>query len=187
MKASSEPITRLLDQWRAGQAEAREQVLKLVYQRLRELAGREIARRAGSSPLAPTDLIHEAYLKLDGAPSGWESRQHFFAAAAQVMRRVLIDELRAKHAAKRGGGALTLTLNAARDAADSPLDLGRLEDVLEQLHRLDARKCRLAEMHYFAGMDYEAIADVERMSRATVARDLKFARAWLRSELESDL
>ncbi len=178
-------ITRLLANWGTGDSRAEQSLMTLVYDRLHQIAARELYGKRGAETLQPTGLINEAYVKLIGSQGNFENRAHFFAAAAQTMRRVLIDYYRAQGAAKRGGPWTALTLEEPLQPGAAAIDLSVLERALKKLDRLDKRKCRLAEMHYFAGMSYDEITFVEQLSRATVARELKFAKAWLISEIDA--
>ena len=179
----SNDITVLLQQWRAGDSQAFDQLMEKVYDQLHQLA-RSAARRDGQAlRFETTGLISDAYLKLMDSKVDWQDRAHFFAIASQVMRRVLIDRYRASKAAKRGGEMLPVTLHTHQLSGESGLPLDKLDELLNELQSFDERKCRMLEMHYFAGLSYDDIARVENLSRATVARELKFAKAWLKSEL----
>ncbi|MGD8376112.1 MAG: sigma-70 family RNA polymerase sigma factor [Acidobacteriota bacterium] len=174
-------ITRLLDRWRQGDEKAFDELLPLVYEELRRVAGRQ---RRGGETLRPTALVHEAYMRLKGHAGQFENRIHFFAAAATTMRRLLVDHARARGRLKRGGGAVQVELDegliAGRDATAEVL---ALDEALEKLAALDPRKARIVELRFFAGLNYDEIAAAVGSSPATVGRDLRFARAWLKSEL----
>lgn len=174
-------ITHLLDRWRQGDDQAFDELLPLVYAELRQLAGRH---RGGGETLRPTALVHEAYMRLKGHAGQFENRIHFFAAAATTMRRLLVDHARAKGRLKRGGGTFQVELNEALiPGRDPAAELLALDGALERLSTLDPRKARILELRYFGGLDYEEIALAVKSSPATVGRDLRFARAWLKSEL----
>jgi RNA polymerase sigma factor (TIGR02999 family) len=134
--------------------------------------------------LQPTLLVHEAYLRLADAEVKWQNRTHFLSVAARVMRRILVERARAVRAAKRGGGALrvTLTSHVPAPSAD-PVDVLRLDDALTRLERMDARQSQVVELCYFGGLTYPEIGALLEISEATVDRDLRHARAWLRREL----
>ncbi|MBS0557847.1 MAG: sigma-70 family RNA polymerase sigma factor [Proteobacteria bacterium] len=176
----NEPVTNLLSAMHAGDPQAAERLFPIVYAQLRQLAQRQLANEFGQVTLAPTDLVHEAYLKLYGgdAPQALD-RRHFFAVAARAMRQVLVDRARRRDAQKRDGGErITLTADLAADAR-SPLDLLALDQALTRLAEVDARKARAIELRVFAGIDFEQIADTLGVSRATLARDYRGAQAWL--------
>lgn len=181
MMDEARTITRLLDRWRRGDSEAFEELLPLVYEELRRVAARQ---RRGGETLRPTALVHEAYMRLRAHAGHYENRVHFFAAAATTMRRLLVDRARAAGRLKRGGGAVQVALDeeliAARDASSEVLALDR---ALERLASLDPRKARIVELRFFGGLSYDEIAELVESSPATVGRDLRFARAWLKSEL----
>ena len=174
-------ITGLLDRWRQGDGKAFDELLPLVYEELRQVAARQ---RGGDETLRPTALVHEAYLRLKGHAGQFEDRIHFFAAAATTMRRLLVDHARQKGRLKRGGGAFQVELKEELIAGKSAAtEILALDDALEKLATLDPRKARIVELRYFGGLDYEEIAAVLKSSPATVGRDLRFARAWLKSEM----
>ena len=183
-------VTELLRAWNAGDAQASEALAPLVYAELRRQAALALRREGSGHTLQTTALVHEAWLRLDGQHDArWESRNQFFAVAAQMMRRVLVDHARARAAAKRGGAAARVTLEAAdcaRDEGESTLDLVdliALDDALQRLAALDPRKAQLVELRYFAGMSIPETADALGMSQATVGREWAVARMWLRREL----
>lgn len=178
-------VTRVLSAIEKGDPRAAEQLLPLVYDELRKLATAKLAQEKPGQTLQATALVHEAYLRLVDAKavSTWESRGHFFAAAAEAMRRILIDQARRKHSQKRGGslrrveldqGALLVT--ADDDTAD---DLLALEEALEQFEREDPLKARLVKLRYFAGLSIAQAAEALGISPATAKRHWTFARSWL--------
>jgi RNA polymerase sigma factor (TIGR02999 family) len=179
-------VTRLLRKWSAGDKDALERLLPLVYDELRRRAGAYLrAERAGHT-LQPTALVHEAYLKLVGGDAiEWKDRAHFFGVAARAMRQVLVDHARARKAAKRGEGQVLVALDAAGDAATPPrnLDLLDLDRALSKLAGLDERQSRLVELRLFAGLTIEESAEVLNISHATVSREWKHAEAWLQREM----
>lgn len=174
-------ITRLLERWRRGDGQAFDSLLPLVYEELKRVAARQ---GRGGQTLSPTALVHEAYMRLKGHRGHFENRVHFFAAASATMRRLLVDHARSRGRLKRGGGAVHVELDeelvAGRDASAEVL---ALDSALEKLTGLDPRKARIVELRYFGGLKYDEIATAMGSSPATVGRDLRFARAWLRTEL----
>jgi RNA polymerase sigma factor (TIGR02999 family) len=178
---SSKPLTKLLQAWSEGDEASRDQVVSLVYGDLRRRAARHLrAERRGHS-LQPTALVHEAYLRLiDQTRVQWQNRAHFFAVAAEVMRRILVDHARRRGAAKRGGPACAVPLDDDVAAAESR-DIGMvdLDDALTELARLDPQQGRIVELRFFGGLSIEEAAEVLGISAATVKRDWRVAKAWL--------
>ena len=175
-------VTRVLSTIEAGDPQAAEQLLPLVYDELRRLAARRLAGEGPGHILQPTALVHEAYLKLVGADpqQPWNGRIHFFAAAAEAMRRILIDHARRKHRARRGGGRKRVDLQdidlATPEGAD---DLLALDEALNRLAAAAPRRAELVRLRYFAGLTLEQAAELLGISRATADRHWAFARAWL--------
>lgn len=183
---TSQDISRLLRQWSEGNRAAFEELLPLVYEELHRQAARYLRRERAGHTLQTTALIHEAYLRLiDQRDMQWESRTHFFAIAAQMMRRVLVDYARAKHREKRGGDGVRLPLeDVMLVAADEKgIDLMALDEALTRLGAVDEQQSRVVELRYFGGLSLEKTAEVLHISRATAARDWDVAKAWLRREL----
>ena len=193
-------VTALLRAWGAGDAQACEALVPLVYAELRRQARRALRREGEGHTLQPTALVHEAWLRLAGQHDArWESRTQFFAVAAQVMRRVLVDYARTRRALKRGGGAMQVSLAdadraaasgaaGARQADGAPLDavdVLALDDALARLAVLDPRKARLVDLRYFAGLSIPEAAAALGVSAATLGREWAVARMWLRRELET--
>jgi len=183
-------VTSLLRAWGAGDAEASESLVRLVYAELRRQARRALRKEGEGHTLQATALVHEAWLRLDGqAGARWESRAQFFAVAAQMMRRVLVDHARTRRALKRGAAPVHVTLEAVeqestRDAsALDAIDLLALDDALERLATFDAQKARLVELRYFGGLSIPEAAAALGVSQATVGREWAVARMWLRREL----
>jgi RNA polymerase sigma factor (TIGR02999 family) len=175
-------VTRILSAIEQGDPHAAEQLLPLVYDELRNLAAKRLAGEAPGHTLAPTALVHEAYLKLVGpdCPRSWTGRVHFFAAAAEAMRRILIDHARGKRRARRGGGMKRVPLRDSAALAESGADeLLALEEALSKLAALDPRKAELVRLRYYAGLTLEQTAELLGISRATADRHWAFARAWL--------
>ena len=194
---SPDSVTGLLRAWGAGDAQASDSLVRLVYAELRRQARLALRREGEGHTLQPTALVHEAWLRLGDQPDArWESRTQFFAIAAQTMRRVLLDHARTRHALKRGGGAVQVTLGGAdradvkagaRAAENTPLDavdVIALDDALRRLAELDPQKARLVDLRYFAGLSIPEAAEVLGVSTATVGREWAIARMWLRRELE---
>jgi RNA polymerase sigma factor (TIGR02999 family) len=181
-------VTQLLHAWGAGAAGASDALVPLVYAELRRQARRALRREGEGHTLQPTALVHEAWLRLDGQHDArWESRSQFLAVAAQMMRRVLVDHARTRHALKRGGGGTHVTLGHAEQAvaAADQVDVLALDDALARLAVLDPRKARLVELRYFAGLSIPEAAAALGVSLATVGREWAVARMWLRRELEA--
>jgi RNA polymerase sigma factor (TIGR02999 family) len=184
-------VTQILSAIEQGDPSATEQLLPLVYDELRRLAARKLAREKPGQTLQETALVHEAYVRLVGGGDAaacreqrWDSRGHFFAAAAEAMRRILIDRAREKHSEKRGGGRKRLDIDAMDLATRAtPDQLLALEDALAKLAREDPAVARLVELRYFAGLTVEEAGKALGMSTATAYRHWKYARAWLHSEL----
>ncbi len=189
---SPEPagVTRLLLDWRGGDQEALGKLTPIVYQELRRLAHNYMRQEPAGHLLQTTALVHEAYLRLVGEDIDWQGREHFFAIAANQMRRILVDYARRRRAQKRGGGADELPLEEAEqkpDASRAPdLELLALDRGLERLAAIDERKCRVVELRFFGGMTIDETAAVLKLSHATVERELKMARAWLGREMGHD-
>ncbi len=181
-------VTRLLVQWKDGDREALEELTPIVYSELRRLARHYMSGERGDHLLQTTALVHEAYLKLVGLDVKWQGRVHFFAIAARLMRRVLVDYARERNAEKRGGGVVVLALDEARvaGAGGARPDVLALDAALEKLAALDERQSRAVELRFFGGLTLEETAEVLGVSRATAARDLQVAKAWLGRELAGE-
>lgn len=185
---STGQITVILERIDAGDSQAASQILPLVYGELRKLAAAKMARESPGQTLQPTALVHEAWLRLGGdAHPGWKNRAHFFAAAAEAMRRILIENARRRHAARHGGGLEKVSANATGFDVAAPemgdAELLRLNEALDALAAHDARKAELVRLWYFAGLTLDEIADVLGISARTADRDLAYAKAWLGKEL----
>jgi RNA polymerase sigma factor (TIGR02999 family) len=174
-------VTRLLERLREGDAEALDRVLPLVYEELRAIAHRQLARGRPGQTLDTTALVHEAYLKLvDAKGGGWNDRRHFFAVAATAMRQIVVDRARRRNALKRGGGAEPSLLDESRLGMDTrATEILALDQALGRLSRLDERLTRLVELRFFAGLTVEETAGVLDISERTVKRDWQKARALL--------
>lgn len=177
-------VTRLLRQWRDGDALAADRLAPLVYGELRRIAGGLMAGERPGHTLQPTALVHEAFVRLVGADVDWQDRTHFLAVGAKVMRRLLVDHAKGRNRDKRGGGAVRVTLTPEAAAEGPPeADLLDLDAALERLAGYDERQAGIVELHFFGGLTYEETAEVVGVSPATVKRDLRMARAWLYREL----
>lgn len=180
-------ITLLLRRVEAGEASAAERIFPLVYGELRKLAKAKMAREAAGHTLQPTALVHEAWLRLGGdAQPGWNNRAHFFGAAAEAMRRILVESARRKHAVRHGGDQQRVDGDDAVMAVAAPEGDGRLLAVHEALDALaahDARKAQLVKLHYFGGLTLAEAGAVLGVSEPTAKRDWAYARAWLFREI----
>jgi RNA polymerase sigma factor (TIGR02999 family) len=179
-------VTLLLHAWAAGDSDARERALSLVYGELRRRAAAQLRRERQGHTLQPTALVHEAYIRLVGQHrTDWQNRAQFLAVASQMMRRILVDRARARHARKRGGGGAHLSLeDAAGVPAPAPgVNVLDLDAALDRLAALDPRKSRIAELRFFGGLSLEETGQVLQVSAKTVERDWQTARAWLFREL----
>jgi RNA polymerase sigma factor (TIGR02999 family) len=185
--SSSENVSQLLRQWGAGDQAALDKLMPLVYSELRRLASNYLRRERQNHTLQPTALVNEAYLKLiDQKSARWQNRAHFYGVAAQLMRRILVDHARQHQAAKRGGPSQErLSITSAGQLGEKPdLDLLALHEALEELKTFDSPQERIVELRYFGGLSIEETAEVMGIGHATVERDWKMARAWLRRKLE---
>lgn len=186
--SSSDDITRLLQRHHAGDREAFDRMVPLVYGQLKAIAHRQLVRGGQRGPvLDTTSLVQEAYLQLvDEAGVDWQDRGHFFAICARAMRRILVDDARKRLAAKRGGGAMEVTLDAdmLADAAE-PERLLSIDDALCRLGEFNPRLAQLVECRYFAGMTEAETAEAMQSSLRTVQRDWMRARAWLLRAMET--
>jgi RNA polymerase sigma factor (TIGR02999 family) len=181
----STDVTQLLVKWSEGDSSALEQLMPLVYGELRRLAGAYLRRERSDHTLQSTALVHEAFMRLVNQQDvRWQSRAHFFAIAAQMIRRILVDYARSQHAEKRGAGAVKLELDAALAIPlKTDVDLVLLNDALDRLAELDPRQSRLVELRFFAGLSIEETAEVMQLSPATIKREWHSARAWLFREI----
>ncbi len=178
-------ITRLLLHWREGDEAALDELTPLVYERLRALAEKMFRGESGGHTLQPTALVNELFQRLIVTDIDWHDRNHFYALSARMMRRILVNHANARNAAKRGGDALRVTLEGGMAHGDDGdfAEIIELDTALEDLQAVDERKARILEMHYFAGLTYAELADVEEIAESTVHQDLRTAKAWLRSRL----
>jgi RNA polymerase sigma-70 factor (ECF subfamily) len=185
---TSLPITSCLTAWRVGDANASQRLFEVVYPELRRIAARFLRSERDHHTLEPNALVNELYLRLLGStPIDFEDRAHFFAVAAQTMRRILIDYARARVAGKRGGQQQRLTLSAVEgwNPVKDHEDILALDQVLSKLQNADPRAARVVELRFFGGLQEEEIAEVLNISVITVKRDWKVARAWLVARLQA--
>lgn len=181
----SQNITHLLREWSDGDQDALNKLTPLVYEELRQQAARYLRRERAGHTLQTTALINEAYLRLiDAKDVRWQSRSHFFAIAANLMRRVLVDHARRRDAEKRGGDHVRLTLDdALAVTASSDIDVLAIDDALNKLAHIDSQQALVVELRFFSGLSVEETAAALGISAATVKRDWSVARAWLRREI----
>jgi len=185
MSDDSQSITKLLLEWRSGDKDAAGRLMELVYRELHKMASREMRRERGQHTLQTTALVHEVYLRLCGAePIQWTDRTHFFAVAAQQLRRVLVDHARRMRSEKRGGGNIAATLFDS-DGAAWAIDerLLAVDEVLSRLEILDPRAAKVIELRFFGGLTEAEAAEALDISLATLKRDWDFARSWLATQL----
>ena len=180
-------ITQMLREWSGGNREVLEDLMPLVYDELHKQAARFLNRERRDHTLQATALIHETYLKLiDQREVNWESRTHFFAISANMMRRILVDYARQKHREKRGGDMVKLPLEEAALVVvgkERSIDLMALDEALTRLEEIDEQQARIVELRYFSGLSLEETAETLKVSRTTVANDWSIAKAWLHREL----
>ena len=183
---SQKEITAMLQAWGKGEREASEDLVRAVYNELRRQARYHLRRERANHTLQTTALINEAYIKLVEQRSfKWESRTHFFALAAEMMRRILVDHAKSKYRQKRGGKEENLPLEAALTVktGEQEIDFIALDEALNRLAEIDSQQAKIVELRYFSGLSVEETAKVLGISRATVKRDWAMAKAWLRHEL----
>jgi RNA polymerase sigma factor (TIGR02999 family) len=183
----SKPVTELLKCWRQGDSTALEKLLPLVYDELRRIAAQQLRRERPNHTLQPTALVHEVYLKLVGQHRiEWQNRAQFYGVAAQLIRRILVDHVRNRRTAKRGGGAVTLALqDAVFEPARQDIDLVKLDDALLSLATKDEQQSRVVELRFFSGLSIEETAEVLGISPSTVKRDWAAAKAWLYRDMST--
>lgn len=185
MSLSDRDVTRLLQDWSQGDSEALDRLMPLVFNDIRDIAGRYFRRESPDHSLQPTALVSEIYLKLAGLRTvQWRNRRHFFGSLAGMMRRILVDHARRRYTVKRGAGGQKISLDETLLPADiRPADLVALDDALDVLERVDTRKRRVVELKFFIGLTRDEIAEVMGVARSTVIRDWANARALLLREL----
>jgi len=188
MSPDASEVTGLLQQWSAGDESARDRLIPLVYDRLRELAHRRLSGGGVDNSLNTTALVHEAYIRLVGAPRiELPDRAHFLALASEIMRNLLVDRARARLTEKRGAGVRPLDLDEFGEFSDENLEsFAELDDALTRLAQLSPRQGRLLQYRYFGGLSLEESAAAEGISLATTKRELRSARAWLAVDLKGD-
>lgn len=178
-------ITQLLHDWQAGDQQAFEGLTNLVYDQLHALAAGIFRGENAGHTLQPTALVNEAMQRMMGSEVDWQDRNHFFALSARLMRRILVNHAKSRNSAKRGGGAIKVTIqdSHAQTDADTSAEILALDDAIEELASFDARKAQVIELHYFAGMTYPELAEVMNIAESTVHQDLRTAKAWLHQKL----
>lgn len=177
-------VTQLLKSWRAGNRDALDQLIPLLYRELHRVARRAMQGERAGHTLQTTALVHEAFLALADADVAWADRAHFFAIAARQMRRILINHAESHRADKRGGGLAHASLDDALDVVGTPsAEITDLDDALRRLEAVDERKAQILELHYFGGLTYDEIAEVMQLSASTIDAELRFGKAWLRVQL----
>jgi RNA polymerase sigma factor (TIGR02999 family) len=180
-------VTQLLIQWRGGDRDALDKLIPLVYDQLKQIADRFLRRENAARPLQSTELVHEVYFRLiDQSRSDWQSRSHFFGVAATIIRNLLVDHARSRRTAKRGGAAVTISLDEALAFPGKPeLNLIAVDDALISLARLDPQQGRIVELRFFGGLTIEETAEVLQISVSTVKRDWILAKTWIFRELSA--
>lgn len=180
----SEQVTRLLHEWSGGSKDALDQLMPVIYDELRRVAGRYLYSERPNHTLRATALVNEAYLRLVRSDGTFEDRVHFFAVAARTLRHILVDHAKGKNRDKRGGGAQQITLDeAVLIGSGTPRGVAELDDALKALAVNDPRKAEVVELSFFGGLTYDEVAAALKISPATVHRELRMAKAWLHREL----
>jgi RNA polymerase sigma factor (TIGR02999 family) len=184
MSSDQQVVTRLLQQWRSGNAQALDELMPVVYDELRRLASRYMSSERKGHTLRATALVHEAYIRLVGADIDWQDRAHFYSVSARILRRILVEYARTHGRQKRGSGDEHVPFEEAvfvgPEVASIVVDL---DEALERLAKLDARKSDIVQLLFFGGLTYEETAAALEISPATVHRELKLAKAWLHREV----
>jgi RNA polymerase sigma factor (TIGR02999 family) len=185
LNRSSDELTQLLMEWGDGDQSALNKLIPLVYDELRRMAHHYMARESPDHTLQTTALVNDAYLRLtDQKRTSWQNRSQFFGIAAQLMRRILVDHARSHAYAKRGGGTIKVPLDETNVVGPQrATEILALDDALNQLAMIDARKCQIVELRYFGGFTVEETAKLLEVSDVTVMRDWSLAKAWLRREI----
>lgn len=185
--ADARAVTELLGDWRSGDEDALEELTPLVYDELRRLARRYMRAERPNHTLQTTGLVNEAFIRLIGADVPWQDRAHFYAIAARLMRRILIDYAKAHRSHKRGGGVKPSTLDESRIPGESSAsNILAVDESLSRLAQFDPRKSDVVVLHFFGGLTYDEIAQALTISPATVHRELRMGKAWLQNELQND-
>jgi RNA polymerase sigma factor (TIGR02999 family) len=186
MSGGPRTVTMLLRAWQGGDAEARDQLVARVYEELTRIASRSLRGERIGHTLQPSDLVAEAYLRLTaGETPEWKDRVHFFGITARTMRQILVDHARKRNTGKRGDGVRVETLDEVVIGTARPYEMVALDDALSALAKLDERKARVVELHFFAGLTQAEVAEVVGVHVNTVANDLRFAEAWIHRELHA--
>lgn len=183
MTSTTHEVTQLLVAWGHGDQAAADQLIPLVYGQLRRIARNRLRGEFASQNLQSTDLINEAYVRLVEQSVNWQSRAHFYGIAARLMRQILIDKARARHALKRGGDQHQISLTDADGEFKQSRDLLALNEALEALSEIDPKRSEIVELRFFGGLTIEETAEVLGVSAPTVERSWRVARAWLQTEL----
>jgi RNA polymerase sigma factor (TIGR02999 family) len=185
--SDSHEVTLLLAKWAKGNQQALDELTPLVYRELRQLAASYLRKERHDHTLQPTALVHEAYLRLvDQSSPCWQNRSHFFGVAARLMRQILVDHARRRHARKRAGSKVKVSMAEALSLQHGrSRNLVALDSALNALENFDARKCKAVELRYFGGLSMEEIAQALDVSVVTIRRDLRMAEAWLHKEMQS--
>lgn len=187
---SAGEVTKLLQDWRDGDRKALDALVPIVYKELHRLAHFQLRQERADHTLQSAALVNEAYVRMVGLrPPQWESRSHFFAIAAQQMRQILVDYARRHRAGKRGGGEETVSLEDPTmlvSEKNKDVDVVALDDALNALAGIDARKAQVVELRFFGGLNFDETAEVLKVSAGTVARDWTTARAWLHREMSRE-
>lgn len=185
MALAPHDVTQLLKDWSGGDQAAADKLMPLVYEELRHLAHQYMRREKPGHTLQTSALVNEAYVRLvKQSEIQWESRAHFFGIAARLMRQILVDQARRRNFAKRGGGAIRVSLNDATAVAqEQSASVMALDEALKTLEQTDPRKSHIVELRFFGGMSIEETAEALKVSPGTVMREWTFARAWLRNQM----
>lgn len=187
MSSAPQNVTQMLLDWRRGNHEALERLMPVVYDELRRLASHYMRRERPEHTLQPTALVNEAYIRLVDMKVSWQDRAHFFAVAARLMRRMLVDHARAHHRAKRDSGGPKISLDDALEVSAKPSsNLLALDEALTRMASFDPRMSEIVELHFFGGLGNDQVAEALGISRATVQRKLRLAKAWLNHELRNN-
>jgi RNA polymerase sigma factor (TIGR02999 family) len=182
--SSGGDITGLLNRWSQGDEEAGNVLTPLIYDELHRIARRVFRSEKSGHTLQPTALIHECYVNLVNVGVSWRDRAHFYSLAARMMRRLLVNHANARSAAKRGGGAVRVTLGDAQSpASDDEVSLLDLDEALSKLAELDERKANLIQLQYLGGLSFREMEEITGLSSSTLDRELRFARAWIKDRL----
>jgi RNA polymerase sigma factor (TIGR02999 family) len=179
VESSSVALTALLRSWSSGDESARDAVVPLLYAELRHRAAALLKKEGRAHTFSPTDLAHEAYLRIARQTAEWRNREQFFAVAARLMRRILVDHARARKASKRGRALRVTLVDDVMAAPLRPVDLVELDEALAELARLDARQAQLVELRFFGGLSHDESASALGISSSTAKREWAMAKAWL--------